>query len=246
MNLANVAAAARRAQAAYIEDAAQVRTAFEALGLTFVSQYRDDSHQAVVSRDAEGGAYLSISGTRRSLGDLFDDACDLATKDLGGGRLVSAGAFEGMFDLWKWAHSLAPADTVWNVEGHSLGGQRALFTGVFNSLERVGAIHAFEAPKAANAAFWGWQMPALASAVCVVNGADLWFGWPHISDLSHLPRDHLWLHDDAGNFTVIKPEQWPVGFDPDDHAIDLVANRLGAAALVAGGQSTHPTTAVAA
>jgi hypothetical protein len=241
MNLANVAAAARRAQAAYIEDAAQARAAFEALGLTFVSQYQDDSHQAVVSRDADGKAYLSISGTRfgSSLGDLVDDARDLATKDLGSGRLVSAGAFEGMLDLWKWAHSLSPADTVWNVEGHSLGGQRALFTGVFNSLERVGAIHAFEAPKAANAAFWGWQMPALASAVCVVNGADLWFGWPHISDLSHPPRDHIWLHDDAGGFTVVKPEQWPVGLDPDDHAIELVVKRVGNAALAAGGTPTR-------
>jgi hypothetical protein len=41
-----------------------------------------------------------------SLGELFDDARDLEAKDLGGGRLVSAGAFEGMFGLWKRAHSL--------------------------------------------------------------------------------------------------------------------------------------------
>lgn len=235
MNLANVLAAVKRSAAAYIEDAAQARAAFEALGLTFVSQYRNDSHQAVVSRDAEGRAYLSISGTRfgRSLGDLFDDVRDLETKDLGGGRLVSAGAFEGMLDLWNWAHSLAPADAVWNVDGHSLGGQRAMYTGVFNAIDRIGEIHAFEAPKAANKAFWDWQMPALASAVCVVNAADLWFGWPQISDLSHPPRDHLWLHDDAGAFTVIKPDQWPGGADPADHAIELVAKRMQAIVLAA-------------
>ena len=79
----------------------QAKAAFEALGLTWLGQFQNDSHQAVLSRDAAGGIYLTISGTRfgRSLGDLLEDI-DLTPVDVGGGARVTAGAYDGLSELW--------------------------------------------------------------------------------------------------------------------------------------------------
>jgi Lipase (class 3) len=134
---------------------------------------------------------LSISGTRfgQSVGDLLDDAYILPT-DLGGGVRVTSGAYSGMDALWAWAKSLVRTDSVWHVAGHSLGGQRALLTGLFVSVERIGSISAFEAPRTGNAALWSRLAPSLGNATHVRNGEDLWFGWPFISEWSHPPHPH--------------------------------------------------------
>src|SRR5260370_37904509 len=66
--------AAKRPNAAYLDDAAQSKAAFEALGDTWVGQFQDDLHQAVLSVDPAGATHLSISGTRSPLSlDLFAD-----------------------------------------------------------------------------------------------------------------------------------------------------------------------------
>ncbi|MDB5777630.1 MAG: hypothetical protein JWP38_3763 [Herbaspirillum sp.] len=225
MNFAAVLAAARRAQAAYIDGMEQARAAFEALGHVWIGRYENDGHQAVLSRDTAGGTYLSISGTRfgRSLGDLFDDV-NLVPVDVGGGARVTAGAYDGLAEMWAWAKALVPARTAFNVEGHSLGGWRALYAPLFLPDAQIGAIHAFEAPKGGNAAYWEKYAGQLASAVSTANGADVFYGYPFLGDWHHPPRNLIWLNEHG--FKVITPDQWPGGMSLDDHSIDLVVARL--------------------
>lgn len=227
MNRAAIVAAAKRAQAAYILDDAGARAAFEGLEQTFLGRYENDSHQAVVSQDVAGACYLSISGTRfgHDLGDLLEDL-HITGKDLGNGMRVAAGVYDGMQAMWDWAERLVPAGATWNVEGHSLGAERALLAGLFLPAAHVGAIHAFEAPRCGNAALWAHLMPTLANAGCVVDGADLWFGWPQASEWLHVPLPHIWLLDDAGHADLIMPDKWPEGDNPDDHDIARVVERL--------------------
>ena len=243
MNLAYVLAAARRASAAYEVDEASARAAFGSLGLDFVGQYQNASHQAVLSHDpADGSTYLSISGTRFSdakLGDLFDDL-DLDPIDVGGGAMVTKGAYDGLADLWAWARQLAAPGATFNVEGHSLGGWRTSYTPLFLEADRIGQLVALESPKPANQTYW-WKYDAeLSSLINVVNGRDLWVSWPfdllNAQRWVHQPRDRLWLMGDPANqLQVITPDQWPGGRSPADHSIDLVITRL--AALVG---STQP------
>jgi len=229
MNWAAIALAARRAEAAYIEDAAQAAAAFVTLGDIYVAQYQNSDHQAVVSRDSAGDFHLSISGTRfgQSLPDLFDDA-DIVPHDLGGGCEVSAGAYSGVGALWEWAESLSPGSAAWHVGGHSLGGQRALLTGLFLPIEQIASIVAFEAPKTGNAALWATLAPSLAKATCICNGEDMWFGWPLVSEWSHPPIAHIHLL--PSDFEIIEPGMWPPARDKDDHAIVMVTSRLEAIA----------------
>lgn len=81
-----ILAAAERANAAYLDTTDKARAAFVTLGLEFLGQYQNASHQACLSRDADN-VYLSISGTRfsqRKIGDLFSDI-DLDPIDVGDG-----------------------------------------------------------------------------------------------------------------------------------------------------------------
>lgn len=230
MNWAAILAAARRAQAAYVSDAAGARQAFEALGLTFLGQYQNGSHQAVLTCDANGAVYLSISGTRFSqwkFGDLLEDV-DIDPLDLGGGALVTSGAYEGLEAMWAWALSLAPVGCVFNVEGHSLGAWRARYTPCFLPAARIGALHGFESPKGANATFWGRYADELAGMVHVVHGRDVFVAWPLVGGWQHPDADHLWLTGDG--FQVIRPAQWPGPRVFSDHSIDTIVERIAAIA----------------
>ncbi|TDV39506.1 hypothetical protein C7405_101625 [Paraburkholderia caballeronis] len=230
MDVAAILAAARRARAAYVIDPAHSRAAFEALGCSWIGQYRDGDSQAVLSRDAAGSVYLSISGTRFSagkFGDLFDDI-DVVAVDLGGGVQVTRGAYAGCAEIWAWATSLVPAGTVWNVEGHSLGGWRTSYTPLFVPAAQIGAMHAFEPPKGANLAYYQRYAAELANLVIVGNGADVWFGYPRLdSRWIHRPGPMLHLFD--GGSRIIDTAAWPGGLDFGDHDIDLVVGRLTAA-----------------
>lgn len=230
MNLALTYAAAQRANAAYEMNPVASVAGFAALGLTHLGLYQNDSHQAVVSHDAAGQFFLSISGTRflKEWGDLFDDLDTTAVPvgDPALGAKVAAGAYGGLVDVYAWAKSLAPAGTIWTVEGHSLGGGRARFAPLFLSPAELGAMYSFESPKFANAAFWSeyaWEMDKLTS---VVNGRDLWVSWPFISEYSHPLRTQVWLQDSG--YQLITPDQWPGGRWPSDHDMGLVLSRLAA------------------
>jgi hypothetical protein len=240
MNFTPVLAAAKRAQAAYIVDPALAKKSFEALGHTWIGQFQDADCQAVLSRDDAGTVCLSISGTRFSdgkFGDLFDDV-DLEAVDLGCDVIVARGAYDGLFDIWKWAKGLVPSGTTFDVCGHSLGGWRSLYTPLFLSAAQIGAIHAFESPKGATAAYWSTYAAELAGAVSVCNGRDLWYGWPFLSipvDYSHPPAELIWLQEEG--YKLITPDQWPGGLWHHDHSIDLVVLRLEA--IVAAQVSTE-------
>lgn len=226
MDFAAILAAARRADAAYFIDPAQSRAAFEALDYTWIGQFQDGDSQAVLSRDARG-VYLSISGTRfsdRKIGDLFDDM-DVWPVDLGGGVQVTRGAYEGCAEIWAWAKSQVPAGTVFNVEGHSLGGWRATYTPLFLPPEQIGSLHAFEPPKGANAAFYQRYARELAQLVIVGNGQDVWFGYPRLDGRwIHRPGEILHLLEQG--FQVINSTAWPGGISYSDHSMDLVVARL--------------------
>ncbi|WP_321865751.1 alpha/beta hydrolase family protein [Paraburkholderia tropica] len=227
MNFAEILAAARRADAAYIIDTAKARAAFEALGYTWIGQFKDNDSQAVLSRDASGAVYLSISGTRFSdgkLGDLFDDIVTLPV-NLGDGVQVTHGAFDGCADIWAWAKAQVPGGTVFNVEGHSLGGWRATYTPLFLPPAQIGALHAFEPPKGANLAYFQKYSAELARLVIVGNGADLWFGYPRL-DRRWIHRPGEMLHLLPTGYRIIDTSEWPGGLDYGDHDIDLVVTRL--------------------
>jgi hypothetical protein len=225
MNVPAVLAAARRSQAAYLPDP---RAAFRALGLTVAGRYENADHQAVLSHDAAGAAYLSISGTRfgaqGGLADTMDDICH-EPLDLGGGALVTAGAYAGLDAMWAWAESVAPG-AVFTVDGHSLGGWRARYTGRFLPAERIAAIYSFESPKGGNAAFWASQAPTLSKLTSVVNGRDVFVGWPFVGAWEHPDHDTLWLT--GGSARVIRPRDWPGPLLFTDHSIDRVVARLAA------------------
>jgi hypothetical protein len=226
VNFAATLAAAQRAQAAYIEDRAQSQAAFSALGLTWLDQYQNAEHQAVLCRGPDGTVYLSISGTRfadGAMGDVWEDIC-LDAVNLPGGADVVAGAYNGLDAMWSWAKALVSAGTVFNVEGHSLGAWRTRYTPLFLPAAQIGSLFSFESPKAGNPAFWMLYGGQLANMVSVVNGLDLFVSWPFLGEWCHPPRDEIWLQDTG--FQVTNPSQWPGGRRLSDHSIDLVVQRL--------------------
>jgi hypothetical protein len=239
MDLRAIHAAALRAQSAYIMDAAKAQAAFEALGYHWIGQFKDGDSQAVLTRDDSGAVYLSISGTRfsdRQFGDLLDDI-DLRPVDVGDGAKVTRGAYEACIEIWAWAKSQVPDGTVFNVEGHSLGGWRTSYTPLFLPAAQIGKLHCFEPPKGANAAYYARFAAELANMVIVANGRDIWFGYPRADDVFkflpfvidwiHRPGDVMWLQA-TGGYSTIQAADWPGGFDQEDHSIDLVVERLTA------------------
>jgi hypothetical protein len=225
MNFPEILAAARRSSAAYIDDTNSVMAAFQQLGYEFRGQYQDGSHQAVLSR-MDDQTYLSISGTRfgRKIGDLLDDL-DTKPFNIGEGALVALGAYSGLDDMFNWAKVMCPVGTVFTIDGHSLGGGRALFSPLFLPESQIGDVYAFESPKFANAVYW--QKHPLDSAVHTVNGSDIFYGYPFVgSQWVHPARDVIWLKDSG--FEVIQPVDWPRGLSVADHGIDKVIARLRA------------------
>jgi hypothetical protein len=226
MDWAATALAARRAQAVYIMDAAKAKAAFTALGDSFVAQYQDADSQAVLSTDAAGAWHLSLSGTRFSDGQIGDLIDDLQTDalDLGGGAKVTRGPYESAKQIFAWALKIVPADAVVSVCGHSLGGWRLAYTPCFLAPERIGALHAFEPPKGANAAYYAKYAKELAGLVIVGNGRDIWFGYPRLGAWIHRPGQMVWLT--STGFQLIDTAAWPGGLSLPDHSIDLVVDRL--------------------
>lgn len=220
--------AARRANLAYEMDPVKSRDAFTATGLHWLGLYSDNNNQAVVCIDNHGDAYLSISGTRFSQGkiwDLIDDSW-LLPVDLGGGMHVTGGAIHGVKEMWDWAKSLVPPSTVWHVEGHSLGGWRTHYTPIFLPPSRIGRLHSFESPKAANRAYWDHYKQQLSGIIIIVNERDLFVDWPFglLNEWEHphmLPV--LWLRKNI--WTEIFPCQWPGGRSISDHSMDVVEAR---------------------
>lgn len=228
MDWAAMLAAAKRSQAAYIEEPAQSKAAFERLGLTWLGIFQNYSHQAVLSRDTSF-IYLSISGTRflSRLGDFLDDLF-ISPINVGGGAKVSAGAYIGLSAMWTWAKSLVPRGSVFTIEGHSLGGERALFSGSFLPASQIGQICAFEAPKGANGAYWTKYADVVSKAVSTVNQNDIWYGWPFLSEYEHPPYPVAWLN--SSGYQMIMPNQWPRGFSLRQHNMNLVQTRINAIA----------------
>lgn len=226
-----LAEAARRCAAVYIEEADRATAAFVALGSTAIDRYHDDTHQAVLHRSSRGRTTLTISGTRIG-GTLAERIADLAADidylddDPTDGVRVARGALTGLADLWRWVVDRAAPDLPIDVEGHSLGGWRAVYTPLFLASDRIGALTAFEPPKAGDAAFWA-KYPDLARLTTVVHGYDPCVAWPPLGDLIQRPgRSLLWLHD--GTWTAVSEADWPGGdiFEIGDHDIERVGDAL--------------------
>lgn len=229
-----IALAARRANAAYLVQESDSRAAFEALGDVWVAMYANASHQTVISVDARSETHLSVSGTRFSALKVMDVFADMSLDPVAvDGGNVTAGVYEGMRDMWDWVASVVPAGDVIHVSGHSLGGARTHLTPLFLPAAQIGALHSFEAPKFADAAFYASHATSLANMVCVLDGADLWASWPWregpFKDLRWQSRPlspHIWLKNDQGDFEVIPGDRWPEGDNPLDHDIARVQARL--------------------
>jgi hypothetical protein len=231
MDWAAIATAAKRANAAYIEDAAQSRAAFSALGDDWIDIHADDSHQAVLSVDAAGQTHLSISGTRASTGKLLDIFRDveLAPTSVKGGT-VTAGVVQGMQALWDWVLQTVPEANTISVCGHSLGAARAHLTPLFLPAPRIGALHSFAAPKFIQADFYQTYHNELQEMVCVLNGQDGWASWVWFDpDWQHRPPlQHVWLRD--GGFQMVLGDLWPDGWRFSDHDMDLYQAKIEALA----------------
>lgn len=227
MDWSAIALAAKRANAAYIIDAAKSKAAFEALGDVWSSIYSDSNNQAVLSVDPSGATHLSISGTRASslrLQDVFDDM-SLDPHPVKGGK-VTEGVISGMQQVWNWALSVAPKGAVFNVAGHSLGASRCHLTPLFLPASQIGTLHSFEAPKFLGADFYSTYAAELANMVCVLNGRDTWAAWPWIDPRwqARPKQDHIWLK--SSGFAVIQASQWPGLGSFGDHSMDVVQARI--------------------
>jgi hypothetical protein len=230
MNPLSVLASAQRCNAAYIEDLSVVNAAFTQLGMSVIGQYKNDTHQAILSKNAQGGFYLTIAGTRIGEGNNFDILDDiwLAPVKAPLGGLVSSGVHSGLDDFWKWVLSNIPSGASINVEGHSLGAERVLLTPLFLPAAQIGELYAFEAPQCATQDYWDAYRSVLNGAVSTVCGADKWYGWPPRQGYVHDAQSTvLWLQLNAT--TLISPTSWPGGDVAADHDIAEVIVRLQAA-----------------
>jgi hypothetical protein len=220
MNPLAMLAAAQRSQAAYIEDLVGATAAFLALGNTVLGQYKNETHQAILSKDSAGLFYLSISGTRFSEPDNVDilDDVYLAPVPTPKGGQVSAGVASGMQDFWDWVWKIIPSTSTINLEGHSLGAERVLLSPVYLPKEQIGDIYAFEPPQFATQAYWDAYRDELSGAIQTVCGSDIWFNYPPDQGYVH---DHssqvYWLQPDS--IELIYPFDWKGGLSTDDHAI---------------------------
>lgn len=243
IDFAAAALACKRANAAYVIDREASQSAFGALGDTWIGQYANASHQAVLSVDAAGETHLSISGTRASALKVLDVLADMDITPapvLGGN--VTQGVFEGMAGLWQWVLHTVPAGDRVNVAGHSLGASRTHLTPLFLPAAQTGALHSFEAPKFADGPYYAAHADALAGMVCVLNGGDLWAAYPWKNPewcARPLPL-HVWLKGNAGEFSMIPGTQWPGGTNADDHDVSLVQARLEAIAAALAAAEVEP------
>lgn len=221
--------AAQRSNAAYVMDRTAATAAFAALDMTLVDQYRNATHQGVISRDAKGLWYLSIAGTRFSQGgnvDILDDIW-LAPSKAPKGGVVPAGVNQGMQDFWNWVLKTIPAGMTINIEGHSLGAERALLTPIYLAPERIGDLYAFEPPMCGTQEYWDAYGPALSRAVQTVCGADVFYGWPPRQGYVHGAMG-ITLFLQEQQIEIIQPAAWPGGDSQADHAITEVIARLQA------------------
>jgi len=230
MDFGAIALACRRADAAYQTTFDTSKSAFTALGDSWVSLYTTDSMQAALSVDPVGATWLSISGTRASdgyLADVFRDV-SLEPKAVNGGT-VTAGVWANLETVWDWARDTAPAGTVFNVTGHSLGAARCQASVAIVDPKRLGALYAFASPKFIGADLFKSHAAVFQRLIPVVNGNDGWASWPWL-DLrwrSRAPVQTVWLKDDRGTFTVLPDgNQWKGGWAFEDHDIGSYQKRL--------------------
>jgi hypothetical protein len=227
MNPIAIVAAGQRAEAAYIVDPVAAKTAFEQLGMTFLGQYQDSTHQGVVSMDAKGRYYVTITGTRWSEGfgaDLLSDIWLAPVKAPKGG-VVPSGVYCGMKDFWAWVATKVPAGETLNIEGHSLGAERALLSPLFIDPSRIGDLYAFEPPQCGTQEYWDAYRDALKNAVVTVCGLDTWFNWPpHQGYVHDAQMQILWLLSTGSQWLL--PAQYKGGNSASDHQMTEVNQRL--------------------
>ena len=243
-NWKRLALSIARCNAAYVVDPAEAAKQFAALGCTFIAQYRDDSHQAVLSHDPLGKFTLTISGTRFSEGaaiyrieDVLRDI-DWTPIEIEPGVLVARGAHAGMDKVWGWVNSYVDLNNIppIDVEGHSLGGWRTAYTPLFVKPAQIGKLTRFEPPKAGNLAYWQKYLAGI-DMTTVVNRRDPFFAWPWDAGdrLVQPPGDSLiWLRDASPGWCVCSEAEWPgmSTLDPtfSDHGPDTVITAINALA----------------
>lgn len=229
------ALAAQRANCAYIEDAAQSKAAFSALGDAWIGLLSGIDYQAVLSADSTGATHLSISGTRASQGaliDIFDDA-DIVPAHVPGGT-VTAGVNRDMDKLWDWVFHTADAKAVINIAGHSLGGARAVLSLAYLPPSRLGQIVALAAPKFIGADFYQHYADELWRLTYVLNDADGWasFPWDNPDWKDRPPIDIVSLGGTPGQYQMVPGSQWQDGLDFANHDVARYVARLQAIAAI--------------
>lgn len=229
MDWSALALALERCNAAYVEGDWPSKAAFEQLGDTWLGQYADSGHQAVLTKDKQGQIHLTISGTRASqwnIIDILEDA-SLTPKAVKGGQ-VTNGVYDGMDIVWDWVWKIIPKDTKLVVGGHSLGASRTHLTPLFLPAEQIVALYSFEAPKFCDAEYYTTYKDLFAAKmICVLNGRDSWAAWPWLNTIwkTRPQQQHVWLHD--GTYSMIDPKDWPGFGKSSDHFTDSVMASIG-------------------
>ena len=229
-----LALACRRANAAYVENDADSKAAFEALGDVWIGQFQDSSRQATLSVDPSGATWLSISGTRASQGALGDVLRDLQLKPVTiKGGTVTLGVQDGMDHVFDWALSTAPTGTVLNLTGHSLGSCRVQIAPAYVPANQIGAMYGFAAPKFISKEFFAAHAAVFQRLVPVVDASDGWASWPWFDPRwqCRAPVQTAWLKDAPGAFQLLADgNQWKGGWVFADHDIDRYQARIQAIA----------------
>lgn len=245
MDPLGILASAQRCNASYVEGMSASSAAFTQLGMEFIAQYQTATHQATLSKNTQGGIFLTIAGTRISEGnnvDLIDDVW-LAPQACPKGGVVPAGVYAGMTDFWRWVFANIPQGANLTVEGHSLGAERVLLTPLFFPGERINDLFAFEAPQCGTQEYWDAYRDVLGRAVQTVCGADIWFGWPPAQGYVHDAQAQLlWVKPTGVSKTTTAQWKstytaWPIGLNYPDHQIVNVIKYLQAA--IQNGTFTH-------
>ena len=212
---------------------------FAAQGYTVLGWHSTTTAQGAALYDPQTGRHiLCIAGTRVTNGttaqavtDIWEDAEEIfANHDLGGGAIVASGAYRRGTELCAALLPAFPVGSLIDGEGHSLGGQDTHALRCILPPDKIGALTAWEPPKAGNDAFW--TQYGTSDTNTVLNGLDPWAAHPWGSQtLRHPPGPILWLHD--GGWSWVTRDTWPgpsalhAGDHDTDSVIRSVAQLVG-------------------
>jgi hypothetical protein len=229
-----------RCDAAYGDPSTLVAT-FEALGSTAVKFLSSDNVQAVMHVASDGVLELTNTGTRFSEGPIRDRIGDLLQdaefRPMANG--FAGGAYLRAKETWEWALPFVDGRPI-RVVGHSLGAWEACAAPQFVSIEQIVAIHAWESPKPATAAYWAANPAIIDKLLMLLHEQDPWWHYPFriFGDcgLRHTPEENtaktiLWIRNGSWEMAAENGVAGGDLIDAGDHGPSSVISAVAALAV---------------